>query len=489
MTGLRRRLRRLVRRARDEQGYTLVFTAILMLPLLAVAAIGVDVGAWYLQAQQNQRIADAAALAGVVWLPDESKARAVAIDAVARHGLAPGVDSTVKTVVVGPSQLRVDIATRSHLSFSAIFLSEFSITRAAVAEFNPPVELGSPENQLGDAALWLAVSGPCSVRENGDLRSAHYVAGYPGGMYPPAPCTGSTNPDHEPGGYLLAVDVPSDPGGPVHIEVYDAGYDPASTSDLEFRPPSSFDTRYTLYDRGGTLADLGSHPVLGTHTVGTADPTYSNQWRTVGTIWSPTPGRYYLRVEAIDGANESFGSNGFAVRARVGAGYSACSSLSDPDCIQIAAAEALSLYAPLSNGSSTFYLGEIGPDAAGKKLLVSLFDVGEGADTIEILDPDGNPVFFDWSIDCTIGNVPALGCSGSGTSLDVSGTDTQLYADTLGTSRFNDRTVVAEIDVPVDYATRYVGRWWQIRYTFGADITDRTTWSIRMVGDPVRLSS
>ncbi|MEZ5225427.1 MAG: hypothetical protein R2710_01815 [Acidimicrobiales bacterium] len=51
------------------------------MPLLAIAAIGVDLGVWYLQAQQNQRIADASSLAAVVWLPDEDAARAVAYGA------------------------------------------------------------------------------------------------------------------------------------------------------------------------------------------------------------------------------------------------------------------------------------------------------------------------------------------------------------------------------------------------------------------------
>ena len=47
----------------DERGYALALTALLLIPLLSFAAIGVDIGVWYLQAQRNQRVADAAALA------------------------------------------------------------------------------------------------------------------------------------------------------------------------------------------------------------------------------------------------------------------------------------------------------------------------------------------------------------------------------------------------------------------------------------------
>ena len=184
-----------------------------------------------------------------------------------------------------------------------------------------------------------------------------------------------------------------------------------------------------------------------------------------------------------------FALNGFGLRLAQGGLFSSCSTLVSPlTCPQVAAVSDLSLYASLSNGSSTFYLAEIGAENGGKQLEVDLFDVGEGADSIEILDPDGTPVQFDWETDCSVGLQPLGGCSGTTTSLDVSGSGTQIYNDTRSTSRYNDRMVTATVDLPHDYATAYVGRWWQIRYTFGSNITDRTTWSIRLVGDPVRLS-
>ena len=70
----------------------------------------------------------------------------------------------------------------------------------------------------------------------------------------------------------------------------------------------------------------------------------------------------------------------------------------------------------------------------------------------------------------------------------MSGTGNQVYANTLSDSLWNDRSVVITIDIPNNYASAYSGRWWRVRYTFGDDITDRTTWSVRVLGDPVRLS-
>jgi hypothetical protein len=472
---------------RAEGGYALALTALLLIPLMSIAAIGVDVGVWYLQAQENQRVADAASLAGVVLLPDQAAAQAAAFEAVERNGLQPGVDSTVAVDVLSDSELKVTVSTKSTLSLSNLFIDEFVIT---LAEYNPPVALGSPQNQLGSPGLWLAVSGRCSLRENGDLRSAEFLAGYPGGAYPPMPCAGGPNPSYETSGYLYSITVATPPGAPIQIEAFDASYSPdGNAADLELRPPSSFDITFTRYDAGGSPFDLTPVPVLATTVVGDRDPFHTGRWRTVATIPAPVRGTYYLRVQATGGGNESFGSNGFGLRAAQGGTFTSCTTLTAPlTCPQVAAVNDLSPYASLSNGSSTFYLAEIAAEHAGKSMEITLFDVGEGADSIEILDPDGNPVTFNWTTDCSIGLLPLGGCSGSTAGLDVSGSGPQIYPDTYSTSRYNDRAVVATVALPVDYATAYVGRWWQIRYTFGADITDRTTWSIKVIGDPVRLT-
>jgi len=69
----------------------------------------------------------------------------------------------------------------------------------------------------------------------------------------------------------------------------------------------------------------------------------------------------------------------------------------------------------------------------------------------------------------------------------MSGTST-AYLDVTG-SKFNDEFVTLSINLPTDFNVAYgtSDRWWKINYVSGSTIHDRTTWSVEIVGDPVRL--
>ena len=54
-----------------EGGYVAVMTALLLFTLMGLAAFAVDVGHWYQVGQQEQAAADAAAMAGVTYLPGD----------------------------------------------------------------------------------------------------------------------------------------------------------------------------------------------------------------------------------------------------------------------------------------------------------------------------------------------------------------------------------------------------------------------------------
>jgi hypothetical protein len=117
-------------------------------------------------------------------------------------------------------------------------------------------------------------------------------------------------------------------------------------------------------------------------------------------------------------------------------------------------------------------------------MVIQLFDPGEGARTIEVLDPNGNPVSFDYE------NVEGFTPTYSGTTnlLDVSGAGPQP-PNRSSTFKFNERKMQLTIDLPANYAALYgTSTWWKLRYTTSSSgVTDRTTWSVAIVGDPLRL--
>ena len=81
-------IRSRLRRRHDEQGYIAIvaafFCAALMMPLCAMS---VDVSVWYVEVQRVQNAADAAATAGVTYLPDDfASAKATAITVAGRNG-------------------------------------------------------------------------------------------------------------------------------------------------------------------------------------------------------------------------------------------------------------------------------------------------------------------------------------------------------------------------------------------------------------------
>jgi hypothetical protein len=138
-----------------------------------------------------------------------------------------------------------------------------------------------------------------------------------------------------------------------------------------------------------------------------------------------------------------------------------------------------------SSSAADFYLAEIGAEHAGKQMEITLFDPGEGGNYIQIKDPNGTAVAFDYH---TADN----DYSGTGvTQLDVSGCTgyPQVGSDRASQCRYNERFVVITVDLPANYATTYPGqKWWKIYYNFSSSVTDRSTWSVRIIGDPVHLT-
>ena len=157
MSMLQRALPRLSsrhRRRRDEAGYVTVVISI-MLPALFIglAATAVDTSRWYLEGERVQKAADAAAMAGVPYLPqDMTNARARALEVAKRNGFDHADAGVDVTVAQGdrPTQLRVTISSTVVNQFGQIIgVSSTGISRTAVADYTGPAPMGSPCNTFG----------------------------------------------------------------------------------------------------------------------------------------------------------------------------------------------------------------------------------------------------------------------------------------------------------------------------------------------------
>ncbi len=148
---------------RAERGQIVVlFAAFLTLFLLLCATI-VDVSWYWTSNLRMQRAADAAALAGVVFLPgDPTTAYARARAEAAKNGYTDGANGITVMPLQDPSnprRLRVTIRGPVSTYFAQIVgIQSFPAMRAAKADFVLPVPMGSPQNYYGIGYLVAPVT-------------------------------------------------------------------------------------------------------------------------------------------------------------------------------------------------------------------------------------------------------------------------------------------------------------------------------------------
>jgi hypothetical protein len=202
--------------------------------------------------QRVQNAADAAATAGVTFLPDDfASARAAATTVAGRNGYPDGGTNHI-TVSVGekPTQLVVTVATRVTNAFAQAMGQKYAtIARSATADYNGPAPMGSPCNTFGNEPpgsssdssrgpassvitapaggavctsnpqLWGAIAGPDTPKANGDEYMTRTCASGNTG------CTGTTNTEFDPRGYFYIVRVSTAAvGQPLTLQVYDPAW-------------------------------------------------------------------------------------------------------------------------------------------------------------------------------------------------------------------------------------------------------------------------
>lgn len=222
-------------RARDERGVVIIWFALMLLALLALAGFAVDLSNWWAQAERLQKAADAGAHAGVVYLPaDLGGATTVAKRELARNGYpTSGAGANATTVVSqepNPNRLRVSVTTEVKTYFVALLgIDKVTLTRQAVAEYVSPVPMGSPENKMGNdpdntdpgVKMWVTVQGPQTGKGQGDRYQNKVCTASPR----EAGCSGTVNDDYDKEGYFFSMKVSQVVAGqPLTFEVFDAAW-------------------------------------------------------------------------------------------------------------------------------------------------------------------------------------------------------------------------------------------------------------------------
>jgi hypothetical protein len=149
------------------RGQMLVLFVMSIFVLTGITAIVVDVSWYWANTLRVQRAADAAALAGVVWLPgNPANAYSTARSEATKNGYTAGggVSVTPTRSPGNDRRLSVTISAPVGMYFARVLgIASLPATRTATAEFVLPVPMGSPQQWYGVGSYEIFGPGPAHV--------------------------------------------------------------------------------------------------------------------------------------------------------------------------------------------------------------------------------------------------------------------------------------------------------------------------------------
>jgi hypothetical protein len=500
---------------RDERGSAIVLVAGSLVLLMGMAAFGVDLAWFYLNSSRVQRTADAAALAGVIHLPgDEPSALANATTVAIENGYdGTDADTDVTPARISANQLEVTVSQEVPTFFLKVFGWDTQrITESAVAEYIPPLKLGSPSNKFGNdpscyssnadcrGNFWANIHGTRTDTAFGDAFSSYCRGGSSNG------CT--QNPDYRDYGYLYGV-VPG--SSSVTIQTLDMTYhndtggvnngDPHRTGDhdahLAAANPGQSVT-LNVYRPDPTPLDISDNTLQCTQTytpLPQVNPddnppfNYTTNWLNLGKGWqtlcggaintSSSPNGIWI-VQVVANSNggrftqlasgnlNNSGLNRYSIRTGTGNLF----ALGD-----------FSIYNNAAGTSTNFYLAEVPDYYSGKTFVVEMFDTGESADTgtLQPIDPTTGDVFDSGQCRIYSRNIGETAWGAPDRVINA-GTDCQ---ESVSPSEYHERWLKFEMDLPVGYSC--TDCWWLMNYDYPGTVNDTTTWRAFMIGNPIHL--
>jgi hypothetical protein len=242
------------RRLRGKAGQAIVLLALTGTLMIGGVGTAVDLAVGYMYSIAAERAAAAAALSGVVFMPNQfdgtkavptgsrNDATDRALDEARRNGFDTadtlnGVVVVAAAVPGHPNQLRVTVGKLAPVFFMQIFgFRQYVVARTAVAAYLPPISLGQPGSQMGSSLGDLG-----KTRFYFTRTEAWGTGRTQGDAYTPTPAgstdvhqlsyTNGTEPKDtsvaDRGGYDYRLIIPS--GGSGVVQVYNGAFSPDGT--------------------------------------------------------------------------------------------------------------------------------------------------------------------------------------------------------------------------------------------------------------------
>ena len=260
-----------------------------------------------------------------------------------------------------------------------------------------------------------------------------------------------------------------------------------------------------VFDSDGNDVTVGyDAPIAGCHLyvpVGSGSATYKNRWATVCTFTPTTAGIHPVRIKS-----SSITLPDGTVVTDVGSGYNQFAlRVTGAPATRLYALDTFSIYTNTPASTARFYLAEVTSADAGKRMVIDLYDPGDGPSGQYLMQvlapPSGAP-----GIVPTGGTViPAAGvadsCRYNPTPSPVKNSDVTAPKGAAATNctvltkyggttsgHYNNSWLRIQVDIADDYACT-TDCWWTIKYDFGTQTsmpTDRTVWSVLLL-DPEAL--
>lgn len=241
------------------------------------------------------------------------------------------------------------------------------------------------------------------------------------------------------------------------------------------------------------IFNLLTDPVEGSLDPADPHPSFAKTWRRWYTVCSipnhlVQTGEYIVQVRTnatplaplqYNAGITGDGANFFSLRA--GFGETGLDAVDGGD-VTLAARGRLPIFANASGADTRFHLARVLPFDAGRTLRVTLFDVGDAqaAGSFRVIPPEEFGSNFS-------------GCAfrlDNGAAMNT--TPSMCRINNMTRTVYNGRLIEIDVPIPQDYtcdAASPTGCWVKVQaaYPPGTGVTDFTTWTAAILGNPVRL--